>query len=210
MVRALRKSALALAAVVVSALAVLGGAATASAAPVKLDGVATKLVTDPETTDVLIDNGIVPLPVAPAWVWPTVGEDDDGDDGFALAYRFPITGGKVDSETLAGRINHSGGLRFVNLTNLHSLKLTDFRIVTTGSPRLTAAVNGNPSVRVPILSLDLGGAEIEQSGRIVRIEEVDAKLTQTAADALNATLDVSFFAEGIDLGQAYVKARVAR
>jgi hypothetical protein len=209
-VRVLRKSTLFLALLVLTTLSVLAGAATASAAPVKLDGVATKLVTDPETTEVLVDNGIVPLPVGPAWVWPTLGEDDHGDDAFALAYRFPITGGRVDSETLAGKIDHSGGIRFVNLTNLQSVKLTGFRIVTRGQPGLTAAVNGDASMRVRILDLDLSDAEIERAGRHVRIGEVDAKLTETAADALNATLGVSFFAEGIDLGQAYVNARVAR
>ncbi len=204
--RTLRKTTLLLMALLVSALTALaGGAATAGAAPVKLNGIATKLVTDPATTEVLIDNGIVPLPVKPASIRPVFP-----GGAFALAYRFPITDGRVDSETLAGRINHSGGIRFVNLSNFQSLKLTNFRIVTAGEPRLTAEVNGDPDTRVRILDLDLSAAEIDRAGRIVRISEVDAVLTHAAADALNASLGVSFFAEGIDLGQAYVTARVAR
>lgn len=196
---------LALGLLVAMTVAVTAGAATADAAKVRLSGVSTKLMTDPATTGVLIHKGIVPLPVRPASVWPV----SPGGHA-ALAYRFPITGGRVDADTLAGKISHSGGLRFVNLSNFHTLKLTDFRIVTKGEPRLTAIVNDDPSARVRILDLDLSPAEIKRMGRIVRINGVDATLTQVAADALNATLGVSFFAEGIDLGDAYVTARVAR
>lgn len=196
---------LALGLLVAMVVAVTAGATTADAAKVRLDGVSTKLVTDPATTGVLIHNGIIPLPVRPASVWPVFPGGH-----FALAYRFPITGGRVNPDTLAGKINHSGGLRFLNLSNFHSLKLTEFRIVTKGEPRLTAIVNDDPSARVRILDLDLSPAEIERMGRIVRIKGVDATLTQVAADALNATLGVSLFAEGIDLGDAYVTARVTR
>ena len=40
-----------------------------------------------------------------------------GTGGLSLRYSFPITGGRVDPVTLAGFINHSGGLRFVNIAN---------------------------------------------------------------------------------------------
>jgi hypothetical protein len=114
----------------------------------------------------------------------------------------------VDANTLAGEIRHRGGIRFVNLRNGKSLLLTDFTIDTVAS-QLTAAVNGNPAVRVPILKLDLGSARISKPLPYVKVNGVGASLTATAAGALNASLGVSFFAEGIKLGTADVLAKVA-
>ncbi len=114
-------------------------AGASSGGTVKLKGEATTLQTDPATTKALISNGILPLPVRPASVdaawWRR---------GLSLRYTFPITGGRVDARSLVGHINHSGGLRFVNVANGHTLKLTNFRIQISAHPGLTAAVNGNP------------------------------------------------------------------
>ena len=54
--------------------------------------------------------------------------------GPSVGYRFPISGGRVDAATLAGQINHTGGLRFVNLANGKQLSLTKFRIVIDAHP----------------------------------------------------------------------------
>ena len=62
--------------------------------------------------------------------------------------------------SLVGHINHSAGLRFVNVVNGHTLKLTNFRIQISAHPGLTAAVNGDPKARVRILNLDLSTATI--------------------------------------------------
>src|SRR5918997_1820669 len=74
--------------------------------------------------------------------------------GPTVRYFFPITGGRVDAGSLAGRINHSGGLWFYGLASGKSLKLTHFRIVIGKRPGLTAIVNGDRSTRVRILNLD--------------------------------------------------------
>jgi hypothetical protein len=187
----------------VAALGVFGAtAAAAPAATVQLAGVKTTLTTDPATTKILVKRGILPVPVRPATVRPT------WQSGLALRYSFPITGGSVDADTLAGEIRHSGGLRFVNIRNGKSLLLTSFTIDTVAG-QLTAAVNGNPAVRVPILNLDLSTAEIAKPLPRVIVTGVGASLTSTAAAALNGTLGVSFFAEGIKLGTADVYAKVA-
>src|SRR6476646_10289883 len=95
----------------VLAATAIGGTATASAAPtVQLDGVRTTLWTDPATTKVLLANKIVPLPTRGTSVdvrWTPRGP--------SIGYGFPIAGGHVDAATLAGSINHTGGIRFVNL-----------------------------------------------------------------------------------------------
>lgn len=188
------------------ALLAMGGSAVANAGTgttVRLDRGSTALTTDKATTGVLVSHGILPLPVGPSTVTPVV------DDGIALRYRFPITGGMVDATTLAGYIRHSGGLRFLNLANGKMLTLTNFKIVIGAHPGLTAAVNGNPSVRVRILNLDLSGASVAKNLPWVTVSNVKATLTKTAADALNASLGVGFVARGITLGTAQVHAHIA-
>lgn len=187
------------------AATMVAGTASAAAAPtVHLDGVRTTLWTDPATTKVLLSNKIVPLPTRGTGVdvkWTSSGP--------SIGYRFPISGGHVDAATLAGRINHTGGLRFVNLANGKTLTLTRFRIVIDAHPHLTAIVNGDPEVRVSILRLDLSKATVSKPLPYVRVGNVGAYLNSTSAGALNSALGVSFFAPGIKLGTAYVNAHVA-
>lgn len=186
--------------VVVFAVAAVGSA-SAQSSTLTLVGDKTKLVTDPATTKVLLDNGIVPQPVG-----PTGFDVPPGSKG-SVRYSFPITGGMLDAATLAGTIDHSGGINFVNTKNGSNLLLTDFRIEINADPGLTAAVGGT-SLRVRILDLDLSKAKILAKGNTIRVKKVGATLTADAAGALNATLGVSFFAEGIKLGTAQVFARV--
>ena len=99
-----------IAAVLLAAMLVLPGTAaatTGSSSTVHLNGIRTTLTTDPATTGVLVSNGILPLPVGPATVAPRFGAD-----GLSLRYGFPITSGRVDATSLAGYVNHSGGLRW--------------------------------------------------------------------------------------------------
>lgn len=195
-----------LATVLLAAIFVLPGTAaatTGSAGTVHLNGVRTMLTTDPSTIGVLVSNGILPLPVGPATVAPRFGAD-----GLSLRYGFPITGGRVDAVTTAGFINHSGGLRFVNIANGHTLTLTNFRIRISDHPGLTAAVNRDPSMRVGVLNLDLSHAAVDKHPPLVKVSNVKATLTRTAASALNSALGVSFFSKGITLGTAQVKAHI--
>jgi len=187
-----------------AAITVAGTANAAAAPTVRLDGVRTTLWTDAATTRVLLANKIVPLPARGTGVdvrWTSAGP--------SIGYRFPIAGGHVDAATLAGRIDHTGGLRFVNLANGKTLRLTRFRIVIDAHPHLTAIVNGDPKLRVPILRLDLSKASVVKPLHSVRVGNVGAYLNATAAGALNDALGVSFFAPGIRLGTANVNAHVA-
>jgi hypothetical protein len=194
---------LALPVAVVAAGLVFAG--TASAAPtVTLDGVRTTLWTDPATTRVLLQHHIAPLPVQ-----GTTVSERCTPQGTSFGFGFPIPYGRVDAATLAGYINHSGGLRFVNRDNGKHLTLTRFRIVIDAHPRLSAIVNGDPSVRVSIIRLDLSDASVTKPLPYVRVNNVGAYLNATAASALNSALGVSFFAPGIHLGTANVNAHVA-
>ena len=185
-------------------LLALIAAPQARAAKVGLDGTRTTLTTDPGTTSALFGAGIIPLPVGPSWVAPTAD---------AASYTFPITGGKVDAQTLAGTIRHSGGILLAqrNGSGWKALSLTKFTINVTGSPFLSAVVNGGD--RVAIADLDLGSATITKfakSGRaFVSIKNVGVTLNPTAMSAIDSTFGVSLPSQ-VKLGTADVLARVAR
>lgn len=186
-------------------LALLFGlnAATARADALTLAGGWTTLTTDPGTTKALVANKILPLPVYPSWVYPVWTAD-----GLALRYRFYITGGQIDGASLAGEINHSGGLKFVNLKNGKSLKVTKFTIDTVNN-QLTAYVPAL-DVRVPILNLDRSQAQVKPGAPYTKVGPVGATLTDTAAGALNASLGTTIFKPGLKLGTANITARFAQ
>jgi hypothetical protein len=152
-----------------------------------LAGEDTTLVLDPGTAGVLRENKVKVAPVDPA---------APGGDGIA----FPITGGDVDSESLAGTIEHSGGLAFS--AGGTTVELTDF-VVDTRAGTLTATVGG---AQVPILSLDLSGLERSMRGGAIVASGIEATLTGEAAKALNDAFGVTIFDEGLAIGDVTVRA----
>jgi hypothetical protein len=184
-------------------LLVLVAAPQAQAAKVNLDGTRTTLTTDPGTTSALFGAGIIPLPIAPSSVTPTSD---------AARYTFPVTSGRVDATTLAGYIRHSGGILLAQRDGMgwKALSLAKFGIHITGSPYLTAIVNGGD--RIAIADLDLGSAQIKKytkGGRAyVSIKNVGVTLNATAMGALNATFGTAL-PDHVKLGTADVLARVA-
>lgn len=166
------------------------GKATIKAVPAEaaIAGGATTLVVDPGTAGALVGEGIIPSPVAPASAAP---------GGLA----FPITGGKVDTKTLAGQITHSGGIRLTKGGT--TVDLTDFNIEIDTAPDLTALVGGT---RASILNLDLSQAQPSVSGKSINVGNVKATLTAAAAQALNTAFATAIFTPGLTLGTASVAA----
>ena len=156
----------------------------------RLNGETTVLVLDEQTAMVLSDNGVKVAPVDPA---------APGGDGIG----FPITGGMVDSESLAGMIEHSGGLRFS--AGGTKLEVTDF-VVDTEAGTLTATAGG---ADVPLLALDLSGLERTEEGGAIVASGIEATLTPEAASALNDTFKVKLFEEGLAIGDVTVRATAA-
>ncbi len=162
----------------------------AESQPLELNGETTTLVLDAGTAKVLTDNKVKVAPVDPAV--------PDGD-----GIGFPITGGTVDSESLAGTIDHSGGLRFsAGGTNL---EVTDF-VVDTEAGTLTATAGG---ADIPLLTLDLSGLERSMDGQAIVASGITAALTADAAKALNDTFKVKLFEEGLAIGDVMVTATAA-
>jgi hypothetical protein len=188
----------------VSAAALTGGlvspAAAEAAAPTRLVGGTTTVTTGPGIAATLLRNGILPLATPP-------GRQSFGyDRGLTTSFSFPVTGGAVDLTTLAGTIEHRGGIVFVNVRNGKKLKVSDFVIDTTTGV-LTGRVNAT-STRVPVFQLDLSAATVNARGNQVKVGNIDVRLTGVAAGALNSALGTSVFAEGLDIGTARTALRV--
>ncbi len=159
----------------------------AEATELVLTGEDTTLVLDAGTAGVLEDNSVSVAPVDPATA---------GDDGIS----FPITGGTIDAETLAGTIDHSGGLVFS--AGGTDLEVTDFVIDTAAGSLLATAGED----QIPLLAVDLTGVERSDDGGVIVLEGITTSLTPEAADALNTTFEVELFEEGLAIGDVTVRA----
>jgi hypothetical protein len=164
-------------------------AVRAKPAEVEFAGGATTLALDPGAASALQSLGVAAAPIDPA---------SAGSDGLS----FPITGGKANASTFAGRIRHSGGIRLSKGSTV--VDLTSFTIQVDSDPDLTALVGGQ---RVSILNLDLSQLDAQVKGRRITLSGVKATLTAAAAAALNQAFSTHAFSEGLLLGTATVRAR---
>lgn len=166
-----------------------GGAATTTeeSTMLSLTGEETVLVLDAGTADVLTENDVTVEPVAPAKA---------SGDGIG----FPVTGGEVDSESLAGTIDHSGGLVFA--AGGTEVEVTDF-VVDTAAETLTATTGG---AELTLLDLDLSGLQRSDEGGSIVLEGITATLSADAAAALNEAFGVKLFEKGLAIGDVTVTA----
>lgn len=152
-----------------------------------LNGEKTVLALDEAVVAVLEQNKVKVAPIEPA------GPDDAG-------VQFPITGGTVNSETLAGSIEHSGGLLF-SVGN-DTLEVTDF-VADTESGDLIATAG---AAELPILAMDLSRVKKSTEGGAIVASGITVSLTGYGAAAMNAILGVKIFKEGLGLGELTVTA----
>jgi hypothetical protein len=179
-----------------AAAATSHGAGAQAAAAVRLTGGATSVTTAPGIAPALLKNGIVPLATAPGTesvLFPKSGP--------AARFTFPVTGGSVTLSPLGGKINHAGGILFVNVTNGKTIEVSRFTIDLAHAD-LTGIVNGNPKARVPLFRLDLSHAKLTAGNHIATAKGIGVKLTSAAAKALNTALGTKLFSGGLKLGTA--------
>jgi hypothetical protein len=153
-----------------------------------LNGENTVLTLDEGVVSVLQAKKVKVVPIEPA------------GPGGPAGVRFPITGGKVNSETLAGSIEHSGGLRFS--IGRETLEVTDF--VADTEARVLSATAG--AAEIPLLTLDFAGLKKSTKGGAIVASGIGVALTPAAASAMNGILGVNFFAKGLALGTLTVTA----
>jgi hypothetical protein len=173
-----------------AAIALLAAAAAvpASAATVKLGGGSTTLALDPGAAKALTSLGVAVTPIKPAKA---------GSSGIS----FPVTGGKINPATAAGRIAHSGGLQL--RAGSTRVRLRSFVIRVGKSPTLSVKVG---SARLTAFTLGLGKAKVTRAGLGTRVTGVVVRLSSKGAAALNGAFGVHAFARGLRIGTAAVNA----
>lgn len=159
----------------------------AAGTPLTLTGDTTTLTLDETTAQTLSAAGVDVGPVEPA---------ESRDPGI----EFPITGGSLDSATLAGSIEHSGGLVFSFLGR--DLELTDF-VIDTDAETLSALAGGE---RVTILDVDLAAMQRTDEGDTIVLEDISVGLSGEGAVALNDSLGIDVFSQGIRIGEVTIRA----
>jgi hypothetical protein len=164
-------------------------------AQVRLTGGETTVTTAPGIATTLLGNGIVPIATLPG----TEGAQLGG--GVAVRFTFPVTGGWLNTAKLTGTIWHKGGILFADLPAGKQIAVSDF-VISVHQGVLTAEVNGNPKVRVPLLRLNLAHARIHAGRHYVQVSGIVLTLTNTAASALDATFGTTLFKPGLELGTA--------
>jgi hypothetical protein len=191
-----RQRTLRLLALMASLALVLGGLACGddddegggSSKELTLNGENTVLTLDEGVVSVLQAKKVKVVPIEPA------------GPGGPAGVRFPITGGKVNSETLAGSIEHSGGLRFS--IGRKTLEVTDF-VADTEAGVLSATAG---AAEIPLLTLDFAGLKKSTKGGAIVATGIGVALTPAAASAMNGILGVNFFKKGLALGELTVTA----
>ena len=167
------------------------GKATYASRKATVIGKSTDIVVNPAVSAALKHAGITVTAVAPATAKTTL--------------LFPVSGGQIVVATLAGTVDHTGGLTFrhsgksVTLTNL---------VINTNTKHLTATVGGHS---MPIFDLNLASPN-GTSGPNHTLVASNIKLTvrSRAAAALNNGLGVSTFKVGMNFGMATLTVAYAR
>ena len=185
----------------------VAASAPASAAPlqtrapqgthqVRLTGGDTSVTTAPGIAAALLGHGIVPVAALPGTEGARIG-----GGGVVVRFTFPVTGGWLNAAKLTGTIWHKGGILFADVPAGKQILVSDF-VISVHQGVLTAEVNGNPKVRVPLLRLSLAHAAIASGRHYVRISGIVVTLTGAAASALDATFGTKLFKPGLELGTA--------
>jgi len=118
---------------------------------------------------------------------------------------FPVSGGQIVVATLAGTVDHTGGLAFRHSGK--NVTLTSF-VINTNTKQLTATVGGQS---MPIFDLNLASPERARGphGTVVA-SNIKLTVTSRAAAALNIGLGVSTFKAGMNFGIATIIVAYAR
>ena len=166
-------------------------AITYAPAQATVTGKSTDVVVNPSVSAALKQAGVAVTAIPPATAKTTL--------------LFPVSGGQIVVATLAGTVNHAGGLIFSHSGK--SVTLSTF-VINTNTKRLTANVRGRPQ---PIFDLNLASLK-RASGPHGAVVASHIKLTVTsrAATALNRGLGVSTFKAGMNFGIATLVVAYAR
>lgn len=145
----------------------------------------TDLALDGGTLQALTGLGVAPGIIAPATLAGTTAS-------------FPITGGKVNAETLAGSITHSGGISLTRGGVRVALTDPDIQL-----PKMLVKVNGGNAAAA--LDLDASNAQVNVRGRNVTVGNVVVKLNPAGSSALSGAFGTAV--PQVTLGVATVRGQ---
>ena len=158
-----------------------------------LTGQGTSVKIDAGTADALKSLGVALAPIGSATF-----------DASTSTITFPITSGYAEIHSdpavkpgyIQGSIAHQDS-GFSLSAGSTKVELSDF-VVDPGNSVLYGTVGGAP--KVPLLSLDGTNVKVSMEGSDVVLQGTVAKLTDTAASALNKAFNVNALKAGIPLG----------
>ena len=167
-----------------------------------LSGVGTSVKLDAGTAAALKSLGVAVAPVGSA-----------AFDAATSTITFPITSGYAEIHSdlshkpgyILGSIDHEGS-GFSLTAGTTRVELTDF-VVDPGNSLLYGTVGGAPMV--PLLDLDGTNVKVGSENGNVILQGTVAKLTPTAADALNKAFKVDAIKAGTPLGVVRLEAKGA-
>ncbi|MDQ4068670.1 MAG: hypothetical protein M3203_04215 [Actinomycetota bacterium] len=165
-----------------------------------LTGAGTSVRVDPGTADALRSLGVALAPTGNA-----------AFDAPTSTITFPITSGYAEIHSdrsvkpgyIQGSIAHEGS-GFSLTAGSTKVELSDF-VVDPGNSVLYGTVGGQP--KVPLLFLDGTNVNVSMEGADVVLQGTVAKLTDTAATALNKAFNVNAIKPGLPLGVVRLVAR---
>jgi len=166
-----------------------------------LSGVGTSVAIDPGTAAALKSLGVSLAPAGNATF-----------DAGTSTITFPITSGYAEIHSdqsykpgyILGSIEHADS-GFTLTAGATKVALTDF-VVDPGNSMLYGTVGGTP--KVPLLFLDGTNVKVgSDAAGNVTLDGTVAKLTDTAANALNKAFNVTALKAGIPLGTVHLVAK---
>jgi len=165
-----------------------------------LSGVGTSVALDGGTAAALKSLGVAIAPSGSATF-----------DAATSTITFPITSGYAEIHSdlsvkpgwILGSVEHSGS-GFTLTAGATKVELSDF-IVDPGNSVLYGTVGGSPMV--PLLDLDGTNVKVSMEGANVVLDGTVAKLTDTAAGALNKAFKVDAIKAGTPLGVVHLVAK---
>ena len=166
------------------------GKATYSSRKATVIGKSTDVVINPAVSAALKHAGVTLTPIAPATAKATL--------------LFPVSSGQIVVATLAGTVDHTGGLTFrhsgksVTLTNI---------VINTKTKHLIARV-GRKSM--PIFDLNLASPNRTSGPHSTVVSNIKLTVRSRAATALNSGLGVGTFKVGMNFGIATLNVAYAR
>ena len=152
---------------------------------ITINGGRTTLALDGITAGVLHGAGVSVEAVEPAT------ESD-------RSIRIPVIDGELTKGTLAGSIEHEGGIAFV--AGNRRVVYEDLRIDTVAKQMFSGV-----GTRTPVFDLDLRAVKSVEAGDAIVIDDVVAWLATDAAEELNDGLQVSAFVPRQVIGKVTVR-----